>query len=192
MIKLYGGTFSRAAIVKWYLEELQIPYEFVLVDLKTGAHLQPEYLAINPFGKVPALAVSGLADGDFVLWESGAILTYLASKYDPAINTPEKLAIVNQWVLFANSTLANGLFTPEFQAKETPHLLGQLDALLSQRDYLLGGDQLSAADVAVASLLSYVGMMLKDFDPSPYPHVVAYLDRMKGRSAFQASMTSPG
>jgi glutathione S-transferase len=187
MIQLYGGTFSRAAIVKWYLEELQIPYEFVLVDLKTGAQLQPDYLAINPFGKLPAIA-----DGDFVLWESGAILTYLASKYDPAINTPEKLAIVNQWVLFANSTLANGLFTPDVQAKETPHLLGKLDVLLAQQDYLLGGDRLSAADVAVAALLSYVGMMMKDFDVSPYPHVMAYLGRMRGRSAFQKSMTMPG
>jgi glutathione S-transferase len=191
MIKLYGGTFSRAAIVQWYLEELQIPYEFGLVDLKAGAQLQPDYLAINPFGKVPALTVSGLADGDFVLWESGAILTYLASKYDPSLDTPEKLATVNQWVLFANSTLATGLFSPEFQAQETPHLLGKLEALLGGRTYLVD-EQFSAADVAVASLLNYVGMMIKDFDTSPYPQVMAYLGRMQGRSAFQKSMTPPG
>ena len=91
MIKLYGGVFSRAAIVKWYLEEMQIPYEFVLVDLQAHVHLQPEYLSIQPFGKVPAIV-----DGDFVLWESGAILIYLAQKYDKALDTPEKQAIVNQ------------------------------------------------------------------------------------------------
>jgi glutathione S-transferase len=186
MIQLYGGAFSRAAIIQWYLEELQIPYEFVLVDLQTEAQLQPDYLAINPFGKVPALA-----DGDFVLWESGAILTYLASKYDPNLDTPEKLATVNQWVLFSNSTLANGLFSPEFQFKETPHLLGKLDALLGGRKYLVG-EQFSAADVAVASLLNYVPVVIKDFDASPYPQVVAYLERLKGRSAFQKSMTPPG
>jgi glutathione S-transferase len=76
MIKLYGGTFSRASIVHWYLEELEIPYEFVKLDMKAGEHLKPEFLAINPMGKVPAIA-----DGDFILWESGAILLYLADKY---------------------------------------------------------------------------------------------------------------
>lgn len=68
MLKLYGGARSRASIVQWYLEELGVPYEFVMLDLQTGEHLKPEYLAINPVGKVPAIA-----DGDFQLWESGAI-----------------------------------------------------------------------------------------------------------------------
>lgn len=67
MLKLYGGARSRASIVKWYLEELAIPYEFVLLDMQAGEHRQPEFLAINPMGKVPAIA-----DGDFYLWESGA------------------------------------------------------------------------------------------------------------------------
>ena len=62
MIKLYGGVSSRAVIVKWYLEELEIPYEFVLVDLQSGINLQSDYLAIYPSGKVPAIA-----DGDFIL-----------------------------------------------------------------------------------------------------------------------------
>jgi len=66
MIKLYGGARSRASIVKWYLEELQAPYEFQLLDMAAGAHLQPEFLAINPFGKVPAID-----DDGFIVWESG-------------------------------------------------------------------------------------------------------------------------
>lgn len=73
MLKLYGGARSRASIVQWYLEELGIPYEFVLLDMQAGEHLLPEFLAINPIGKVPAIA-----DGNFTLWESGAILLYLA------------------------------------------------------------------------------------------------------------------
>jgi glutathione S-transferase len=76
MLKLYGGTRSRAAIVAWYLEELAVPYEFVRLDMAAGAHRQPDYLAINPMGKVPALV-----DGETVVWESGAILLYLADKY---------------------------------------------------------------------------------------------------------------
>ena len=75
-LKLYGGLRSRAAIVQWYLEELGVPYEYILLDMKAGEHKQPEYLSINPMGKVPAIV-----DGDFKLWESGAILVYLANKY---------------------------------------------------------------------------------------------------------------
>ena len=69
MIKLYGGARSRATIVRWYLEELGVPYEFVLLDMRSSEHLKPEFLAINPIGKVPAIE-----DGDLKLWESGAIL----------------------------------------------------------------------------------------------------------------------
>lgn len=76
MLKLYGGARSRASIVRWYLEELSIPYEFVLLDMGAGEHQKPEYLEINPMGKVPAIA-----DGDFKLWESGAILLYFMLTY---------------------------------------------------------------------------------------------------------------
>ena len=73
ILKLYGGARSRAAIIQWYLEELEIPYEVVLLDMQAGEHLRPDFLKINPMGKVPAIV-----DGDFRLWESGAILLYLA------------------------------------------------------------------------------------------------------------------
>jgi glutathione S-transferase len=178
MIKLYGSSFSRAAIVKWYLEELQIPYEFVLVELQDGDNFKPEYVAIHPFSKVPSID-----DNGFILWESGAILTYLASKYDTTVNTPEKAATLNQWVFFANSTLGDGLFNPQFQAKETPHLLAKLNELLDNEQFLVGGS-FSIADVAVGSVLGYAPMMIKDFDLSPYPKVMAYMQQLKERPGF--------
>jgi glutathione S-transferase len=181
MIKLYGSSFSRAAIVKWYLEELHLPYEFILVEIQKGEQFQPEYLALHPFAKVPTID-----DNGFILWESGAILTYLASKYDPSLDTPEKIAIVNQWVIFANSTLSDGIFAPQFQAKETPHLLGKLNEILSSQPYLIG-ETFSAGDVAVCALLGYVPMMLKDFDFTPYPNVVSYMERLKQRPGFMGS-----
>jgi glutathione S-transferase len=178
MIKLYGDGFSRAVIVKWYLEELQLPYEFVLVELKAGQHFQPEYVAINPFSKVPAID-----DDGFILWESGAILTYLASKYDATIDTPAKMAIVNQWVSFANSTLSDGLFSSQFQAKETPHLLGKLNEMFGKQAFV-SGETFSAGDVAVGAILSYAVMMVKDLDLSPYPQVMAYMQRLKERPDY--------
>jgi glutathione S-transferase len=182
MIKLYGSSFSRATIVKWYLEELKIPYEFVLVELKDGDHFKPEYVAIHPFSKVPLID-----DNGFILWESGAILTYLASKYDPTVNTPEKAAILNQWVAFANSTLSDGIFAPQFQAKETPHLLGKLNEMFGNQQFLVG-ETFSIADVAVGSVLGYAPMMIKDFDMNPYPNVVAYMQRLKDRPGFMGGV----
>lgn len=94
MLKLYGGARSRASIIHWYLEELGIPYEFVLLDMQAGEHQQPKFLAINPIGKVPAIV-----DGDFQLWESGAILFYLAQKYGNMPSSAEVQAKINQWIL---------------------------------------------------------------------------------------------
>jgi glutathione S-transferase len=182
MIKLYGGARSRASIVKWYLEELQVPYEFVQLDMQAGAHKQPEFLAINPMGKVPALT-----DGDFSLWESGAILLYLAQKYDPTYPaTPEKQAELYQWVLFANATLSMGVFMEATREKEGPQLLTPLSDRLLKQTFMLG-ESFSVADVAVGSVLTYIPMMLK-LDLSPYPGVVAYSQRLSERPAFQQAM----
>lgn len=57
MLKLYGGALSRASIVKWYLEELDLPYEFVLLDMAAGEHRQPEFLALNPMAKFLLLSM---------------------------------------------------------------------------------------------------------------------------------------
>src|SRR4028119_1947768 len=104
MLKLYGGARSRASIVQWYLEELGEPYEFILLDMQSGEHQQPEFLAINPIGKVPAIV-----DGDFKLWESGAILVYLADKYGKLPAALEAKSTIIQWILFANATLGPGI-----------------------------------------------------------------------------------
>jgi glutathione S-transferase len=149
MLKLYGGTRSRASIVQWYLEELSLPYEFVKLDMQAGEHRQPAYLAINPVGKVPALV-----DGDFTLWESGAILLYLSDKHDASLSTPEHRGEAAQWVLFANATLGTGLFVEAVQASETPRLLDAVNTVLENRSFLLG-DRFTVADVAVGSTLAY-------------------------------------
>ncbi|MFN5564626.1 MAG: glutathione S-transferase family protein, partial [Pseudanabaena sp.] len=180
MIKLYGGARSRASIVKWYLEELQAPYELQLLDMKVGEHLQPEFLAINPFGKVPAIA-----DGDFLLWESGAILLYLADKY-AEVKTLEERAIASQWVLFANSTLGNGLFIAETREKEAPRLLSGLNKILEKNSYITG-DYLTVSDIAVGTILGYAIMMVQ-MSYADYPAIDAYMKRISDRPAYKKAI----
>lgn len=185
MLKLYGGAMSRASIVQWYLEELEVPYEFVKLDLQAGEQRKPEFLAINPIGKVPAIV-----DGDLQLWESGAILLYLAQKYGKVALSLEENAQVAQWVLFSNATLATGIFTEASREKETPRLLTPLNEIFGRQPYLLG-DEFTVADVAVGSILSYVSFMLK-LNLSPYPAVLNYIKKISERPAFQKTIGARG
>jgi glutathione S-transferase len=180
MLKLYGGAFSRASIPQWYLEELNVPYEFVLLDMKAGQHREPEFLKINPFGKVPAIQ-----DGDFTLYESGAILLYLAEKYSRLTDLTAR-SLAAQWVLFANSTLATGIFVEANREKETPRLLSPLNQMLKDQPFIMG-DSFTVADVAVGSLLAYIPMMLK-LGFEDYPAIAAYLARLEERPAFQKAI----
>jgi glutathione S-transferase len=183
MLKLYGGARSRASIVEWYLEELDIPYEFVMLDMQAGEHRQSEYLNINPFGKVPAIV-----DGDFQLWESGAILLYLCQKYGNKPLVAEELAQLNQWILFANSTLGPGIFVEASREREMPKLMTGLEKILQQQPFIMG-EEFTVADVAVGSLLNYIPIMLK-LDLSEYPAVVNYMKQLVQRPAFVKAIAS--
>ncbi|MBO3462547.1 glutathione S-transferase family protein [Aetokthonos hydrillicola Thurmond2011] len=180
-LKLYGGARSRASIIQWYLEELAIPYEFVKLDMQAGEHRQPAYLAINPIGKVPAIV-----DGDFVLWESGAILLYLAEKYGKTEHSPEQNALFSQWVLFGNATLGPGIFIEANREREMPRLMTALNEIFAKQPFLLG-DEFTVADVAVGSILAYIPVMLK-LDLSEYPAVVNYMKQISERPAFRKTI----
>ncbi len=181
MLKLYGGARSRASIVQWYLEEISVPYEFVLLDMQAGEHLAPDFLAINPMGKVPAIV-----DDNFKLWESGAILIYLAEKYGKMPDSLEGRADITQWVLFANATLGPGIFVEASREREERRLLTPLNQVFEQQAFVLG-NEFSVADVAVGSILAYIPMMLK-LDLSAYPAVVNYIQRISERPAFQKAI----
>jgi glutathione S-transferase len=181
MIKLYAGARSRASIVRWYLEELQLPYEIVQLDMSTGEHLQPSYLAINPFGKVPAIQ-----DGDVTLYESGAILLYLADKVGQLGSNPAERGVMYQWVLFGNATLGQGIFNEATREKETVRMLTPLNQHFANHSYLVG-DTFSVADIAIGTMLYYIPMMLS-VDFSPYPNVQRYVQQLLDRPACQRGM----
>ncbi|AFY60244.1 glutathione S-transferase family protein [Synechococcus sp. PCC 6312] len=177
MIQLYGGRQTRAAIVHWYLEELGIPYEFVVMDMKAGAHKQADFLAINPMGKVPALV-----DGNLKLWESGAILLYLADSQGKMPEDAGLRGLIYQWVLFANSSLPQAM-TGEAKETQLPKLLAAVDGALLGNEFLVA-DTFTVADVAMASTLSYAEMLFQ-IDFSPYSAVQSYLGGMTQRPAFR-------
>lgn len=181
MLKLYGGSRSRAVIVAWYLEELQVPYEFVRLDMAQGAHRQADYLSINPMGKVPALV-----DGETVVWESGAILLYLADKYGHLPVDVGQRGQMYQWVLFSNATLVQALAQADKREVEMGKLLPPLQQILSDQDYITG-TELSVADIALGAILGFAVQMF-GLDLSPYPQIGAYLGRCGARLAFQKAM----
>ena len=178
---LYGGPRTRTPLVQWYLEELAVPYEYISLDIQAEEHRQPQFLNINPMGKVPAIV-----DGDFKLWESGAILLYLSDKYAKMPESVEDRAVLSQWVIFANATLGPGLFLEDRREREMPRLLPPLNNILEQQPFILGSE-LSAADVAVGSYLHYARVLLS-LEFNEYPALETYLNRLSERPAFRETL----
>ncbi len=194
MIKLYGMAMSRAFRSLWALEELGVEYELVTTHF-TEDSKKPEYLAINPNGRIPALV-----DGDVTLFESLAINLYLAKKYDGGLQ-PKGLddeARAIQWSIWAMTevepplmkVLMNRAFLPEdqrvpaeaeagAQALDAP--LGVLDQSLADRPFLLG-DTFSIADLNVASVLSVAAFC--SFDYSKFSNVKRWADACLSRPAL--------
>jgi glutathione S-transferase len=184
MIKLYGsGPGTRAAIIEWYLHELGISYESVVIDLQAGEQHKPEYRAINPIGKVPAMDDNGTK-----VWESGAILLYVEDKYGKAPKTPEARAELSAWVMYANATLTPVVADEKLREAQLDRVVKPLDEVLSGRQFLVGNG-LTAADVAVASVLGWSAMLLK-VDYGAYPAAMAYVGRMAQRPAFQKAFNA--
>ena len=87
-LTLYHASPSRSSIVRWMLEETGEPYDLHLLKLAEGEQMKPDYLAVNPMGKVPALR-----HGDAVITEAAAICTYLADEFPHAhLNVPTRAA----------------------------------------------------------------------------------------------------
>ncbi|HEV7734200.1 MAG TPA: glutathione S-transferase family protein [Candidatus Binatia bacterium] len=198
MITLYHSAQSRSGRPRWMLEEIGVPYEITRVNLQSGDQKKPEYLKLNPNGTVPTLV-----DGDTVLWESGAIVQYLADRFPekklaPAVGTPER-GRYYQWVHYAMSGLeppAVTIFMHSVQLPESERLpqlvttartqlegaVKVVDDALAGRDWILG-QQFSAADVMVGSTLVWCQMM--GLVGSDRPNVAAYLARCAERPALQ-------
>eukprot|EP00879_Flechtneria_rotunda_P003059 GHRR01003279.1.p1 GENE.GHRR01003279.1~~GHRR01003279.1.p1 ORF type:complete len:222 (+),score=80.08 GHRR01003279.1:162-827(+) len=182
-LMLYTNPASRGKIVEWYLKELGVKAELVNLDLKERQHRQTDFMKVNPFGKVPAIQ-----DGDFTLFESGALLQYIADKHGQ-VDTPEARAKASQWILFANSTLANSVFVEQFREKSMPDVFGNLDKVLADKEYL-EGNTFSVSDVAVGAYLLYIPAFFPQMDLGAWPNVVKYMARLAARPACAATVAA--
>lgn len=188
-MKLYGHPLSgNTHRVQALLELLGADYEYVTVDLKTGAHKAPEFVAMNPLGQVPVLT-----DGDLVLRDSTAIMTYIAGKFDEAgqwfPKDVAKRAQVQEWLSTAVNEVQNGPFLVraiklfgvpadlETATAKTDALFKSLfEPHLSKNDWLVG-DSATAADVAC---YAYVARVTEGgYDLSAYPAICAWIARVE-------------
>ena len=168
-LTLYHAAPSRSSIALWMLEETGAPYDVKLVKLSAGDNLKPDYLAVNPMGKVPALK-----HGDAVITEVAAICTYLAdefpaNKLNVPVGTPRR-GVYLKWLFFGPSVIEPAMTDRAFPRKENPRasalgwrdfdtVLDIVTKALTPGPYLMG-EQFSAADVVIGSGLRY-GMMFK-------------------------------
>jgi glutathione S-transferase len=192
MMKLYWSPRSRSFSSLWLMEEAGVPYERVLTDISTGAQKTPEYLAINPMGKVPALR-----DGDATMAEAAAICAYVAERYPqarlaPPLGDPLRAKYL-YWLFFVPSCVEPAMVQLATKIEMNPLSAGWgdatrvfdvLDGALSKSNgqWILG-ENFSAADVMVGSILNFVVRLFK-MTPTR-PSFDRYLDACAARPAFQ-------
>ena len=182
---------SRARIVHWMLEELGAPYTIKFINLEQGEHKRPEFLAVNPMGKLPAIK-----HGDTVITEAGAICAYLADAFPaanlaPSAGSPER-GTYYRWMFFGSGCVEPAMTDRLFNRPqvERPSALGYgsyddtlnaMEKALSPGPFILG-ERFSAADVYVGSQIMW-GMRMKALEPRPA--FQKYVGMLMERPAFK-------
>jgi len=204
MIELYTWATPNGRKVSIMLEEVALPYETIKVDITKGDQFKPDYLTVNPNGKIPAIVDrEGPAGGRLAVWESGAILIYLAEKTGKLLSDDPVLRLTTiEWLMFQMSGVGPMLgqahhfrrFAPERipyaierYEKEAARLYGVLDRRLGESEYLAGA--YSIADIATFPWIArheWQGVALDDF-----PNVKRWFATISSRPAVQRGMQVP-
>jgi glutathione S-transferase len=183
--------------VKLFLTLLDLPFEVVELDMKAGDNRKPDYLALNPFGQVPTIQ-----DGDFTLFDSNAILVYLAKRYGDASWLPDEpaaAAAVQRWLSLAAGQIAYGpcaarLVTVfgapldhENAKKVAVKLFDVIEQELAGKPFA-AGNHVTIADIAAHTYIAHApegGVSLE-----PYPNIRAWLRRVEALPRFIAMPTT--
>ncbi|HLG88240.1 MAG TPA: glutathione S-transferase family protein [Alphaproteobacteria bacterium] len=189
---LYGFGGARSLRAIWGLKELDVDFEFVPVNLLAGEHRRPDFLRLNPAGKIPVLV-----DGDLVIPESAAIVFYLADKYPQKELMPTDLnarAEVYRWVMFAVTELEQPLWRitrhtaldPEdrrlpqdiaLASEEFAAMAAILDRHMDGRQFIVG-NRITVADCVTAYLMDWAN---EQHRLDGFSNLLAYLERMYAR-----------
>lgn len=200
MIELYGFGPSRWAKCYWMLKEIGKDFQEHAIQVSKGDHKSPQFLALNPFGKVPAMK-----DGNVTLFESTAILNYLGEKYPesglvPKSGTPDR-AHYDQWVSFCITELEQPLWRitkhtmvlPEkmriaqdaaLAREEFAQLAKVLDEQIGTRKFIVG-NRFTAADITLSYTLGWAQTLEL---LAPYKNCTRYWKETSARPAFPAHL----
>lgn len=201
-MKLYDSHQTPAGRVCHILaHELDLSLDVVYLDYAKQEQKQPAYLAINPNGRVPSLV-----DGDFKLWETHAILTYMAQQRPEKGLVPQDArgrADMDRWLYWRSSHMLPAIMKVAYELvvkpkyglgepvqalidqgwKEIEEFAGILDGHLARNEYLATG-RLTVADIALAAGFGFRGAIKMDM--AKYPHLDKWLQRMESRASFRA------
>jgi len=197
-LRIYGIARTRAFRALWMANELGLDYEHMPIEIGTSGARSPEFLAINPNGRLPFIV-----DNGFVLFESLAITLYLAKKHSNGKLYPGTLegeAAAWQWSLWAVTEVDRGVNIWSLHAMRLPPAerdaarrdealkvlaapFKVLDAAVTQQQYLLGAD-FTVADLNVAAVISRA----IDMDLSVVPHLESWLRRCLERPAARNAL----
>jgi len=206
MLKIYGrATSSNVQLVMWAVGELGLDHERLDYGHLYGGLDTPEFGALNPHRKVPVLQ-----DGDLVVWESMAILRYLAARYGDGQafwpSDPVDRAGVDKWAEWGKNELCQSFTVPIFWSRVRTAAADRDEMALTQAvkqfdEYLLlladqiggqpyvCGDALSVADIVIGHLLFRWFTM--DINRAENPVVMSYYQRLKKRSEYQTHVMVP-
>jgi len=193
-LTLYHIAPSRSSVVHWMLEEIGEPFDLHVLDGKKEEHRQPDYLAINPMGKVPALR-----HGDAIITEVAAICCYLADAFPQArLNIPigdPRRGPYLKWLFFNPGALEPAIMDRAFKRADSPPRAamgyGDFDTTMDvvaravRRSPFLLGDQFTAADLVIGSTLRW-GMMTNLIEPRA--EFTDYMARFADRPAFKRTV----
>jgi glutathione S-transferase len=195
-ITFYHNPMSRGRIAHWMLEEVGVPYETKILALDKQEHKSPDFLAINPMGKIPTIVHNGT-----VVTEAAAICAYLADAFPkaglaPALNDAAR-GTYYRWLFFGAGCVEPAMLDKMFSRPPVERqsavgygsyqaMLDALEKAITPGPWVLG-QRFSAADVYLGSQIGW-GMFTKSLEPRPA--FLRYLERCSQRPAYKTANPS--
>lgn len=202
---LYYSPGTASMAVHWMLHQLAVPFDTILIDVETGAQRNPDYLKINPTGRIPTLMIDGQPYG-----ESAALLMLLAERHPeaglaPAVNSTARPAWMQTMLFLANTVLPSMRDWFYADTDGSPEAAGFIRKMAQQRleaawervntqladgrNYLVG-DQLSTVDFLAVMLMRWTRNMPRP--ATTWPHIATYVQHMRAMDSFKTMNAKEG